>query len=361
MLREIAESLTSAGCPRIKLKVEGMFILLVGINLFLWIFAFILFERHSGMLSVCLLAWTFGLRHAVDADHIAAIDNVTRKLMNDGQRPVGVGFFFSLGHSTIVVCLSVAIIFGAEYVHGHYPTLEEFGGVFGTLVSGAFLYLIAAINLLVFLNVYRLFRKIQRGGSIDEQAMDEEMEKRGLYARILRPLMRIVRHSWQMYPIGFLFGLGFDTATEVGLLGISATQASAGMPVWYILMFPALFTAGMCLVDTADGILMLGAYGWAFLEPSRKLFYNAFVTLLGFLVAFFVGTVEILGIIAQEYQMKGGMWRFIGGVNDHFGILGYGLVGVFAVCWLAAAYMYRTARLSQGMSERPPGAGSVVR
>jgi nickel/cobalt transporter (NiCoT) family protein len=347
MFRDLSQSLTIAGSPTLEHKVGGMFALLVGANLFLWLFAFILFEHHSGMLSICLLAWTFGLRHAVDADHIAAIDNVTRKLMNDGQRPVGVGFFFSLGHSTIVICLSIAIAFGAEYVHGHYPGLEKFGGIFGTLVSGAFLFLIATINLFVFLNVYRMFQKIRTEGTVDEQAMDEQMEKRGLYARILRPLLKLVRHSWQMYPIGFLFGLGFDTATEVGLLGISATQASAGMPVWYIMMFPALFTAGMCLVDTADGILMLGAYGWAFLDPMRKLFYNAFITLLGFLVAFFVGAVEVLGIIGQEFNLAGGIWRFIGGMNDHFGVIGYGLIGIFAICWLAATYMYRTAHLSE--------------
>ena len=347
MFKELSESITSAGSPGLKHRMGGMFALLVGANLFLWIFAFILFHHHAGMLSICLLAWTFGLRHAVDADHIAAIDNVTRKLMNDGQRPVGVGFFFSLGHSTIVIGLSVGIAFGAQYVHGHYPGLEKFGDIFGTLVSGGFLFLIATINLFVFLNVYKLFKEIRRRGSIDEQAMDEQMEKRGLYARILRPLLKIVKHSWQMYPIGFLFGLGFDTATEVGLLGISATQASAGMPVWYIMMFPALFTAGMCLVDTADGILMLGAYGWAFLDPMRKLFYNAFITLLGFLVAFFVGAIEILGIVSQELNLKGSIWNFVGGMNDHFGVIGYGLVGIFAVCWLSAAYLYRSASVQQ--------------
>lgn len=346
MLREIAQSLTNHGSPHLKHKITGMYVLLLGANVFLWIMAFILFEDHPAMLSLCLLAWTFGLRHAVDADHIAAIDNVTRKLMNDGQRPVGVGFFFSLGHSTIVVGLTIAIAFGADYIHGHYPTLEKFGGLFGTIVSGCFLFLIAAINLMVFLNVYAMFKKIQREGSIDEKAMDEQMDKRGLYARILRPLMKLVKGSWQMYPIGFLFGLGFDTATEVGLLGISATQAAAGMPVWYILLFPALFTAGMCLIDTTDGVLMLGAYGWAFMEPMRKLFYNAFITLLGFAVAFFVGAVELLGITAQELGLKGGFWDLVGSVNDHFGVIGYGLVGVFLVCWLYAAYIYRKAKLA---------------
>ena len=345
MFKEITQSITSAGSPVLKHRIGGMFTLLVGLNAFLWIFSFILFHRHAGMLSICLLAWTFGLRHAVDADHIAAIDNVTRKLMNDGQRPVGVGFFFSLGHSTIVIGLSIAIALGAEYVHGHYPTLEKFGGIFGTLVSGAFLFLIATINLFVFLNVYRMFKKIRREGSINEKEMDEQMEKRGLYARILRPLLKVVRHSWQMYPIGFLFGLGFDTATEVGLLGISAAQASDGMPVWYIMMFPALFTSGMCLIDTADGILMLGAYGWAFLDPMRKLFYNAFVTLLGFGVAFFVGAVEVLGVIAQEFNLESGIWRFIDGINNHFSVIGYGLIGIFAICWLSSTYLYRTARL----------------
>jgi len=343
MLHEITQSLTAAGSVHLKEKLGGIYTLLVGANLILWIFAFILFEKHAGMLSLCLLAWTFGLRHAVDADHIAAIDNVTRKLMNDGKRPVSVGFFFSLGHSMVVVLLSVAIALGADYVHSRFGALENFGAIVGTIVSGAFLFIIATINFFVFLNVYRMFREVRRRGRVDDAAMEEQMDKRGLYARILRPLLKMVRSSWQMYPIGFLFGLGFDTATEVGLLGISATQASAGMPVWYIMVFPALFTAGMCLIDTTDGVLMQGAYGWAFLDPMRKLFYNGFITLLGFLVAFFVGTVEILGIIGQEYAIKVGFWGWIDGINNHFSVIGYGLIAIFLVCWLAATYMFRRA------------------
>ena len=343
MLREITQSLTDAGSAHLKEKLGGMYTLLVGANLLLWIFAFIIFEKHPGMLSLCLLAWTFGLRHAVDADHIAAIDNVTRKLMNDGKRPVSVGFFFSLGHSTVVVLLSIAIAVGADYVHARFGALENYGAIVGTIVSGAFLFIIATINFFVFLNVYRMFQEIRQGGAVDDKAMQEQMDKRGFYSRILRPLLKMVNSSWQMYPIGFLFGLGFDTATEVGLLGISATQASSGMPVWYIMVFPALFTAGMCLIDTTDGVLMQGAYGWAFLDPMRKLFYNGFITLLGFLVAFFVGAVEVLGIIGQEYEVQGGFWDWIAGLNNHFSVIGYGLIAVFLVCWLTATYMYRRA------------------
>ena len=346
MFKQLSLSLTNAGSPHLKHKITGMYVLLIGANVFLWIMAYLLFYRNTAMLSLCLLAWTFGLRHAVDADHIAAIDNVTRKLMNDGERPVGVGFFFSLGHSTIVVGLSIGIAMGAQYVHSKYPSLEKFGDIFGTVVSGAFLFLIAFINLMVFLNIYKVYKRVDRGEGMDEKAMEDQMEKQGFYARILRPLLKMVRHSWQMYPIGFLFGLGFDTATEVGLLGISATQAGAGMPVWYIMLFPALFTAGMCLIDTTDGILMLGAYGWAFMEPMRKLFYNAFITLLGFAVAFFVGAVELLGILGDECGLKGGFWSYMDGLNNHFGLIGYGLIGIFMTCWLTATFMYKRAVLS---------------
>ncbi|MGC8492797.1 MAG: HoxN/HupN/NixA family nickel/cobalt transporter [Syntrophobacteraceae bacterium] len=353
MYKEIVQSLTDAGSVRLKRKIGSMYALLTGVTIGVWIVAFMLFASRPHMLALCLLAWIFGLKHAVDADHIAAVDNVTRKLMNDGQRPVGVGFYFSLGHSLVVILLSVGIVFGVQYVHSHHSlgTLADYGAIIGTIVSGGFLFLIGTINFLVFLNIYHGYKKIKQEGQVDEQAMESHMENRGLLTRILRPLLKMITSSWQMFPVGFLFGLGFDTATEVGLLGISAAEAAKGMPVWFIMVFPVLFTAGMCMIDTTDGILMQGAYGWALLEPTRKLFYNGFITLLGFLVAFFIGGIEILGVIGQELHISGAGWNFINVLNDHFGAIGYGLIAIFMTCWLTAAYMYKQARQAVAVNQ----------
>src|SRR5205807_6012437 len=246
----------------IRRKVIGIYILLIAFNLAAWGVAFLGFSiRYPALLGVALLAYTFGLRHSVDADHISAIDNVTRKLMQENKRPVAVGFFFSLGHSTIVVALSIGIAIAATVIRNDIPSLKNIGGLIGTSVSAIFLFVIAIINILVLWEIFQTFQKVKRGEEYNDQTLDEFLNQRGLMGRFFRPLLRIVGNSWNMYPIGVLFGLGFDTATEVGILGIAAVEAGKGLPVWAILIFRALFTAGMCLIDTTDGILMLGVSG----------------------------------------------------------------------------------------------------
>src|SRR5438874_12371947 len=273
-------------------KIISIYVLLIAFNILAWTFAFLGFSvQHPALLGTALLAYTFGLRHSVDADHISAIDNVTRKLMQENKRPVAVGFFFSLGHSTIVIGLTVAIAIAATVVSGAIPALKNAGGLIGTSVSATFLYLIAIINFLVLWEIFQAFRHVSRGEEYNDQTLDEFLNQRGLMGRFFRPLLRMVDKSWKMYPVGVLFGLGFDTATEVGILGIAASQAGKGLPIAYLLIFPALFTAGMCLMDSTDGILMLGAYGWAFVKPVRKLYYNLNITLVPVLVALVLGTI----------------------------------------------------------------------
>src|SRR5690348_1610931 len=327
----------------IRRKVIGIYILLIAFNLIAWTLAFLGFSgSHVALLGVALLAYTFGLRHSVDADHISAIDNVTRKLMQENKRPVAVGFFFSLGHSTIVVALTVAIAIAATFVSDAIPSLKNAGGLIGTSVSAAFLYLIALINFLVLWEIFLAFRKVRRGEEYDDKSLDEFLNQRGLMGRFFRPLLRVVDKSWKMYPVGVLFGLGFDTATEVGLLGIAAAQAGRGLPIIDILIFPALFTAGMCLMDTTDGILMLGAYGWAFVKPVRKLYYNLNITLVSVLVALVVGTIEVLSIIAMEFHLSGGIWNYVG--NLDFGMLGGLIIGLFVVSWVVSTIIYKERR-----------------
>src|SRR5438270_1373060 len=324
-------------------KVIGLYILLIGFNVAAWALAFAGFAiQYPALLGTALLAYTFGLRHSVDADHISAIDNVTRKLMQENKRPIAVGFFFSLGHSTIVVLLSIFIAIAAAFIQTAIPTLKSAGGLIGTSVSALFLYLIAFINLLVLWEIFQTFQKVTRGEEYNEQSLDEFLNQRGLMGRFFRPLLRIVDTSWKMYPVGVLFGLGFDTATEVGILGIAAVEAGKGLPVWAILIFPALFTAGMCLLDTTDGILMLGAYGWAFVKPIRKLYYNLNITLISVLVAFVVGTIEVFSIIAVEFHLSGGIWDSLG--NLDFGVLGSIIIGIFLVSWVVSTIIYKVKK-----------------
>jgi len=252
-------------------KVVSIYTFLIIFNLVTWIIALIAFAGVPSLLGLAVIAYTLGLRHSVDADHISAIDNVTRKLMQEKKKPVAVGFFFSLGHSTIVVSLTVAIALAAVFIKNSIPALQSAGGVIGTSVSALFLLLIAGINLIVLVDIFKTFHKVKRGEEYNDQTLDETLNQRGLMGRFFRPLLKIVGNSWNMYPIGVLFGLGFDTATEVGLLGIVGIQAGKGLPIWSILIFSALFTAGMCLLDTTDGVLILGAYVWACVKAIRKL------------------------------------------------------------------------------------------
>jgi nickel/cobalt transporter (NiCoT) family protein len=322
-------------------RVIGIYVLLLVFNLAAWLWAIIAFHPYPVLLGTALLAYSFGLRHAVDADHIAAIDNVTRKLMQEGKRPVAVGFMFSLGHSTIVVLGSAAIAATALALQHRIDVVKNIGGVIGTLVSTFFLFAIAIVNLIVLRSVYRAFVRVRRGEPYVEEDFDLLLGSRGFLARLFRPMFRMIRRSWHMYPLGMLFGLGFDTATEIGVLGISAAEASKGLSLWSILVFPALFAAGMSLIDTTDNILMLGAYGWAFVKPIRKLYYNITITFVSVVVAFTVGGIEALGLLAGQFHLKGGFWDLVSRLNDHFGTLGYLIIGLFALSWIVSIAIYR--------------------
>ncbi|MDF5718659.1 MAG: HoxN/HupN/NixA family nickel/cobalt transporter [Rhizonema sp. NSF051] len=331
----------------VRRKVINIYAFLITVNILVWILAIIAFYHYPVLLGTAVLAYTFGLRHAVDADHIAAIDNVTRKLMQENKRPVAVGFFFSLGHSTVVVAASFAIALTAATIQKDFPTFQKIGGLIGTTVSALFLLVIAAINMVVLWDVYKTFQTVKRGGTYDAQSLDELLNQRGLLGRFFRPLFRLIDSSWKMYPLGLLFGLGFDTATEVGLLGISATQAAKGLSIWSILLFPALFTVGMSLVDTTDGILMLGAYGWAYVKPIRKLYYNLTITLVSVLVAVIVGGIEALSIISDQLELKGPFWDFISKLSENFGTIGYLIIGIFILSWLLSTIIYKVKKYDE--------------
>ena len=346
---ESLSNLFSDEAVGLRARVIGIYALLIGANVAAWLWALSAFRNYPILLGTAMLAYTFGLRHAFDADHIAAIDNVTRKLMQEGKRPVAVGFFFSLGHSTIVVLLSIAIAVTATALQSRFDAFTKVGGVVGALVSAFFLFAIAAANILVLMSICRTFHSVKNGGKFIEEDLDLMLAQRGFMGRVLRRFFHLIELSWHMYPLGLLFGLGFDTATEVGLLGISATQAAQGLSIWSILVFPALFTAGMSLMDTTDGVLMLGAYGWAFLKPIRKLYYNLTVTAVSVIVAVVVGGLEILNLIGDRLGLTGGggFWGAIGAINDNFGVLGYIIVGIFVLSWLISFAVYRAKRYDE--------------
>jgi high-affinity nickel-transport protein len=327
-----------------RVKVAVVYAKLIALNVGAWAAALIAFRDYPVLLGTALLAYTFGLRHAVDADHIAAIDNVTRKLMQGGKRPLSVGLFFSLGHSTVVIAASVLVALLLSAIQSKFEGFKEIGGVIGTGVSSAFLLVVAATNIVVLVSVIRMFNAARRGDDVIEEDLNILLAQRGFLGRLLRSLFRMISKSWHMYPLGILFGLGFDTATEIGLLGISAAQGSQGLPLWSILIFPALFTAGMSLVDTTDGVLMIGAYGWAFVKPIRKLYYNMTITFVSVVVAVLIGGVEGLGLIGRKLDLDGGFWQEISALNDNFGMLGYLIIAIFAACWLGSAIVYRLKR-----------------
>lgn len=322
-------------------KLIGIYATLVGFNLTIWVIAFVEFADRPTLLGTALLAYILGLRHAVDADHIAAIDNVVRKLMNENKRPLSVGLFFSLGHSTVVVLATTAIAFSAASLQARFETFRDTGGVIGTAVSATFLLVIALINVMILRKVWSSFQHVRRGGYIEPDHLNMLLIGEGLLARLFRPLFRVISKSWQMYPLGFLFGLGFDTATEIGLVGISASQASQGMSPLLILIFPALFAAGMTLVDTTDGVFMIGAYGWAFVNPLRKLWYNLTITAVSVAVAALIGGIEALGLISTKLNLTGAFWEAINALNDDLASFGFVIIALFLLSWIISAAIFR--------------------
>jgi high-affinity nickel-transport protein len=302
--------------------------------------------RFSALLAgLGIIAYVFGLRHGVDADHIAAIDNTTRKLLQDNQRPFTVGMWFSLGHSTIVIALIVGLVFATRTVIGSIPTLVGGGSVIGTTVSGIFLWLIGIVNLVIVLSIYRIYN-VMKKGHLDQSELENLLDKRGFMNRYFRPLFKIVRRPWQIYPIGLLFGLGFDTATEVALIAISVgIGVSSDVPIWMILVLPFMFTCGMVLIDTTDGLAMRLAYGWAFINPIRKIYYNLTVTVISVLVALVIGSVELLQVAASELSFTGLFWDWI--IELDFETIGYLIIAIFVLSWIISLGYWKYRRLDE--------------
>ena len=333
-------------------RIVALYAFLFALNALAWTWAVVALADRPTLLGTALLAYVLGLRHAVDADHIATIDNVVRKLMQDGKRPLAVGLFFSLGHS-LSVALAVAGIAAAAFaLQGRFLEFQSVGSIIGTGASAFFLLTIAAINLVILRSVWQSFQKARRGEDVGGEELDMLLSGRGLLARILRPLFRMVTVSWQMFPVGLLFGLGFDTATEISLFTVAAGQASGGLTFGTVMIFPALFTAGMTLVDTTDSVLMVGAYGWAFLNPIRKIWYNLTITAISVVVALLIGGIEALGLIASKLELEGAFWSAVTGLNASLANFGYLVVGVFLISWLLSFAIYRWKGLERPLASR---------
>lgn len=341
-----AETAGAASAPSLRRRIGVLFAGLIAANIAVWIWAYSLFHVQPLMLGTALLAWGLGLRHAVDADHIAAIDNVTRKLMQDGQRPVSVGFWFAIGHSAIIAIASVTIALTTSAL-SRFGAFKEMGGVIATVVSALFLFSIAGMNLVILRSVWGTFSHVRSGGTYAEDDLDILLGGRGLLSRLFRPMFRLVSRGWHMAPLGFLFGLGFDTATEVAILGMSASQAANGLSIGTILVLPTLFAAGMALIDTVDGVVMLGAYEWAFVKPIRKLYYNITITLISAIVAIVIGGIETMALIGGKLGLTGWPWGLAVELGENFNGLGFAIIGLFALCWLASFAIYRWKRFDE--------------
>jgi high-affinity nickel-transport protein len=322
----------------------GLLRSLILANIAAWAWAFVAFHDRPVLLGTALLAWSLGLRHAVDADHIAAIDNVTRKLLQAGRRSVSVGLFFALGHSAVVALVVAGLAVATPLLGPRLEAFREIGGLIGTLASALFLFAIAIVNLVILRSLWRIFRHVRAGGRYVEEDLDAVLRGSGFLVRLCRPLFGLVTRPWHMLALGFLFGLGFDTATEVALLGLAASQAAHGLPLWSVLVFPALFASGMALVDTADGALMTGAYGWAFVKPVRKLYYNLTITSVSVIVAVAVGSIEVLGLLGERLGSSGAFWATIERLNDNADSLGFAIIGAFIAIWIGAIVLYRLRR-----------------
>jgi nickel/cobalt transporter (NiCoT) family protein len=337
--------------PGLRPKVIGLYSVLITSTLVVWGLTILTAIRFPFILPPAFLAYSFGLRHALDADHISAIDNVIRKLMQDRKEPVLVGFYFSMGHSTVVFILAALVAAGSTVISNSLTNdnsgLKFWAGLIGTSIAALFLFAIAIMNMIVLIQLIQTFRNVTKGNAYDEQEIEEYLNKRGFYARIFRPIFKSIDKSWKMYPVGFIFGLGFDTATETGLLVISGSLADKHIPFWVALLFPLLFTAGMSLCDTTDGVMMRGAYGWALVKPVRKLYYNVSITMTSVFVALLVGTIETLGIVAGQLRLEGGFWEVINNTKDQFGLLGVAIVGICILSWAISAIIYKAKKYDE--------------
>ena len=362
--RTVAHALRPAEWGRLGV----MTLVILALNLFGWgifILAVLPHNFHYDKLGVGLgvafTAWTLGARHAFDADHISAIDNVTRKLMAEGKRPLGTGFFFALGHSTVVVAVGVGITVAAKAVFGAMvnpdSTYETLGGMIGTLTAAGFLYLIAGLNLIVLAGIAKVFRDMRRG-TFDEAELERQLQARGLMWRFFGRFMRSINKTWQMFFVGLIFGIGFDTATEVVLLAATAYAATSGLPFYAVLALPLLFAGGMTLFDTADGCFMNFAYGWAFAKPVRKVYYNLVITGLSIAAAFLIGTIEILGVLTSEMHLSGGFWDFM--ANFDINKAGFAIAALFAATWIVALVFWRFGKVEARWQEGLSTAGSAA-
>jgi high-affinity nickel-transport protein len=363
MSRLIRESF-AAMTPQERRRLLGMYGAIAAMHVlgFFILFAFVLPSHYQGLgIGVAILAYTLGLRHAFDADHISAIDNTTRKVLSERQgtsqpRPFGFGFFFSLGHSSVVVAIGVGIVVAERTVFGAVSNgnspLERFGGLFGTVVSASFLFLIGLLNLVILAGIMRVFRSMRRG-EYDEAELERQLANRGFFYRFFGRWMKAINKEWQLYPVGVLFGLGFDTATEVALLATTALLASQHIPWYAITCLPILFTAGMTFMDTTDGLFMNLAYGWAFFNPVRKVYYNLAITGLSVAICFFIGGVETLGLLPHEIKglsQTHGFWGFL--FNFNINTAGFVIVGLFIVTWLGAMALWRFGRIEEKWGSR---------
>lgn len=336
--------------------IVRLYLFLTAANLLVWGWAWLSLAHHSALLGTAVLAYSFGLRHALDCDHIAAIDNVTRRLMQQGQRPLLLGFYFALGHSLVVILASLAVAFAAGAA-AWLPQLQRAGALLSTSVSTVFLTAIGLLNLWILADIVRTVREARRGGAAGESGHDPyrgghvsgrgHHQHGGWLTRMMHPLFGRIAHSWQMAPLGFVFGLGFETATEVALLGTAAVQASQGAGLLHVMLYPALFTVGMLTVDATDGVLMLRVYGWAFVQPLRKLYYNLALTLISTLVALFIAGINIASLWQERFHPGGRWWRLLGQAHDKYSAIGYLLAGLFALCWLGSHLWYRWDRAAK--------------
>ncbi|MGA2680711.1 MAG: HoxN/HupN/NixA family nickel/cobalt transporter [Candidatus Bathyarchaeia archaeon] len=331
-----------------KAKIAIIFAALIAITAFGFSAAFVIGKIAVVLAGLGIVAYVFGLRHGVDADHIAAIDNTTRKLMQEGKRPFTVGMWFSLGHSTVVVALIVGLVVATRAVAANIAALQSTGAVVGTLVSGSFLWIIGFINAVIVIGIYKIFQTLKQG-KLNQQELDNLLENRGFMNRFFRPLFKVISKPWQIFPVGVLFGLGFDTASEVALIAISVgIGVSTSIPLYYILILPLLFTCGMVTVDTSDGVAMRLAYGWAFLNPIRKIYYNLTVTVISVLVAWAIGTVELLQVLSSELNLNGAFWSWLNALN--FEMIGFGIIGIFVFSWLLSFGYWRYKKYDKFVS-----------